>query len=369
MKKGKYPSRQGKDRIRERKHMKKILVVLTGGTIGSRAQDGIIDVSGSSPYLLLQRYQQQYGGEDCFETMQPFTMLSENMTPETIRRLMKAIDGISCENYQGIIVTHGSDTLSYTAAFAGLLFHHLPIPVVFVASNYPLGMPGSNGLSNFACAVDFIRKKAVRGVFAIYRNAEGENQVFLATRLVEAEPCRDQFRDFSGMPFGRMEGGELVLSKGSGQPLLTEVEGNCRKDFEVPEEFTKNVLLIRPYPGLSYEQITLSQKPAAVLHYLYHSATACTEGEAYNLIPFIRRCKREGIPVYTASYKKLEGNRYATGDTLLREGVIPLLNCSVEAAYAKLMLAFHQKETEAVEKLTGNLYFERIETEKEKEST
>lgn len=341
--------------------MKKILVILTGGTIGSRAEEGIINVSGKSSYRLLTMYEEQYGGEDLFEVIQPLNMLSENMTPETILSLMKAIDEVPYEKYQGIIVTHGSDTLSYTSAFAGLLFHHLPLPLLFVASNYPLGMPGSNGLTNFACAVDFIKKREARGVFTVYQNEEGVNQVFLATRLVEAEPFRDQFRDFSGESFGRMEEGKLLLHKGKEQPLLSQVEENNKKDFEVPEAFTKNILVIRPYPGLSYEQFDLSKKPAAVLHYLYHSATACTAKGEYDLLSFVKKCRREGIPVYTASYKKTEGNRYATGDELLKEGVIPLLNCSVEAAYAKLMISLHQKESVPEEKITGNCYFESVE--------
>lgn len=343
--------------------MKKILVILTGGTIGSKAEEGIINVSGSSPYLLLQMYQKQYGGENLFEVIQPLTMLSENMTPETILTLMKAINEVQCENYQGVIVTHGSDTLSYTSAFAGLLFHHLPLPLLFVASNYPLGMPGSNGLANFACAVDFIKNRAARGVFTVYQNEKGENQVFLSTRLTEAEPFRDQFHDFSGESFGRMEEGKLLLHKGKWQPALSKVEENKKKDFEVPEAFTKKILVIRPYPGLDYEQFDLSKRPAAVLHYLYHSATACTKGGEYNLLSFVKKCRKEGIPVYTASYKKTEGNRYATGDELLKQGVIPLLNCSVEAAYAKLLLSLHQKETVPEEKITGNSYFESVETE------
>lgn len=343
--------------------MKKILVILTGGTIGSKAEEGIINVSGKSPYRLLTMYEEQYGRENIFEVIQPLNMLSENMTPKTILSLMQAIDKVPYERYRGIIVTHGSDTLSYTSAFAGLLFHHLPLPLLFVASNYPLGMPGSNGLTNFACAVDFIKERAARGVFTVYRNENGENQVFLATRLVEAEPFRDRFRDFSGEPFGRMEKGRLVLHKGNGQPALSEVEEKNQKDFEVPEAFTKDILVIRPYPGLNYRQFDFTKKPAAVLHYLYHSATACTVGEEYDLLSFVKRCREEGILIYTASYKKVEGNRYATGDKLLKEGVIPLLNCSVEAAYAKLMISLHQKEKVTEEKIIKSCYFESIETD------
>jgi len=46
-------------------------------------------------------------------------------------------------------------------------------------------------------------------------------------------------------------------------------------------------LLIHPYPGLNYNNIDLSSKPKAVLHYMYHSATACTT-DGYSIIDFAK---------------------------------------------------------------------------------
>ena len=104
-----------------------------------------------------------------------------------------------------------------------------------------------------------------------------------------------------------------------------------------------------------------NNKPAAVLHYLYHSATACLSGEEYNFLSFAQRCRRQNIDVYTASYKRTDGKQYATGDVLLKAGVIPLLNISPEAAYAKLMLIYNSKKPMDREFLQENIYFECIE--------
>jgi len=340
--------------------MKKILVVLTGGTIGSRVEDQVINVSAGSPYRLLSMYEDTYGKEE-FEVINPLNILSENMTPGQLLFLLKALDKISYENYAGVIVTHGSDTLSYTSAFAGFLFHHVPVPVVLVASNYPLGRKGSNGLNNFARAVEFIRLKAVRGVFTIYQDRAGVDQVYLATRIHEAEPFHDQFRDFSGTAFGRMEEGRFLVN--SGQPDIGQVEAERDKKIKVPHSFSRQIMMIRPYPGMDYSffQFGKEKKPAAVLHYLYHSATACLAEENYNMLDFIERCRKEQIDIYAASYKKTTGDQYATGDALLKAGVIPLLNISPEAAYAKLML-FYNAEGQADKSFMGeNIYFESIE--------
>ena len=328
--------------------MKKIMVVLTGGTIGSRVENDVIDVSETSPYKLLSMYEECYG-EEAFEVLQPINILSENMTPDSLLILLKALDRIAYDEYAGIIVAHGSDTLSYTCAFAGLLFPEIPIPMVLIASNYPLGQRGSNGLNNFARAVELIRRSELKGVFALYQDMEGINQVYPAIRIHEAEPVHDQFRDFYGTPLGKMENGAFIFyGNQSAEDKLWGEEQEAGRDrkLRVPDDFSNRVMMIRPYPGMDYSvfQFDEKNKPAAILHYLYHSATACLSGEEYSFLSFVERCRSQNIDVYAASYKRTEGKQYATGDALLKAGVIPLLNISPEAAYAKLMLLYNGKK-------------------------
>lgn len=325
-------------------HMKKILVVLTGGTIGSRIEDKQIDVSEKSPYRLLRMYEDTYDKGEVFEVIQPMNLLSENMTPSDWSILVKALWELPFEKYGGIIITHGSDTLSYTSAMIGFLFYNAPVPVVLVASNYALGMPGSNGLNNFKQAVDFIRAGSLQGVFTIYQNQAGENQVFRAAEIMEAEPYADQFQSFTGNPFGKMEKGVFIKNKKSFGMQQEEAVLSYERKGKTPISFNREIMLIRPYPGMNYEWISLERKPAAVLHYLYHSATACVSGGEYSVLSFIKRCRDCGIDFYTASYKNLEGEKYATADAILKAGAKPLLNLSAEAAYAMLMLRYNEKK-------------------------
>ena len=341
--------------------MSKILVILTGGTIGSRIKGEVIDVSSASPYRLLAAYREKYGEGQEFEVIQPLNLLSENMTPETILVILKTLEKTAFENYDGVIITHGSDTLSYTAAFVGLLFHHVPVPVVLVASNHPQEEEGSNGLNNFAGAVELIRQGTLRGVFVLYQDDQGINQIYLATRLVEADPFLDQFRDFARVPFGRIERGSLILNPGSDRAMREEMRKS--ESLPVPDSFSKKILLIRPYPGMDYSVFDFKEenRPAAVLHLLYHSSTACLAEGNYSFLLFARRCRELGIDVYMASHKRLGGNRYVTGDMLLKEGIVPLLNISPESAYAKLMLLYNTEGICVPEKIGQTLYFENVE--------
>ena len=70
--------------------MKKILVLLTGGTIGSKVENGVIDVGENSVYLLTSLYEEKFGKED-FEVRVPLQILSENMTMDSLLVLLKVL--------------------------------------------------------------------------------------------------------------------------------------------------------------------------------------------------------------------------------------------------------------------------------------
>lgn len=344
--------------------MKKILVILTGGTIGSRVEGSTIDVTDSSAYELITRYKKSYGEEEDFEVRQIMTVLSENMRPEIWNELVAALWNIPFEDYTGVIITHGSDTLSYTSALLGMLFAHVPVPMVLTAGNYPLSDSRSNGLINFRSCVELVKTRNLRGVFTVYQNNQGENDVYLATRMTEADSYQDRFGAFGGSLFGKMKEGSLQVADTPVNPTLEQLLECSRKGPLMKEApvFSKQILFIRPYPGLDYRLFDLSEKPAAVLHYLYHSATACTEGEGYSFLHFLEKCHDNRIPVYGASYKEVGGIAYATGDKMLKAGVKPMVNISPEAAYAKLMLAFHMTEDKEKQErmMQENLWYEHL---------
>ncbi|MDE7285628.1 MAG: asparaginase, partial [Lachnospiraceae bacterium] len=94
--------------------MRKILVVLTGGTIGSRVEGRQIDVTDESPYYLLDLYKKTYGSVSTFEVIHPFNLLSENMNLHYFSQLARVMWELPYRDCAGVIVAHGSDTLSYS---------------------------------------------------------------------------------------------------------------------------------------------------------------------------------------------------------------------------------------------------------------
>lgn len=314
--------------------MDKILVVLTGGTIGSKSENGTVNINSALAYQIVDYYNKEYGNDVDFEVIQPVNVLSENMTCEVWLELMNALDKIDTSTYRGIVICHGSDTLSYTANLIGMLYNKMDIPVVLIAANYELGNEKSNGIVNFRSAVVVI-KSVKKGVFVAFSNNKGENDVYIATRIVESDPYLDQYRSFDGKPWGKVENNELKLCM---QPTIDELNSFKPVVVNRPIDFNNKVLFIRPYPNMNYENINI-EGISAVIHYMYHSATACTVGDGTSLIKFAKKCKDKGVKLYVASFKDKNVERaYKSTRDILEQGVIPLFNISPESAYIKVLI-------------------------------
>jgi L-asparaginase/Glu-tRNA(Gln) amidotransferase subunit D len=322
--------------------MKKILVVFTGGTIGSIATKGIIHPSDATQFQLLQQFQQHYthSRQISFTSIQPLRLLSENLAPAAWKIIITAIEA-KTDRYDGIIITHGTDTLAYTAAALSFYFHAFNVPIMLVSSNYPLVDSRANGLENFITAVEFICTRPALGhqnpinVLVPYRNPRQRAiQLHSGARLASSLQLSGDFFSVQDKAYMQFENGQFSVLN----PPVTQTQINT---FSLKADFSERILMIKPYPGLNYANFNLQQVDA-VLHDLYHSGTACTSmqwGKNHSLPEFIRQCTERHIKVYMApAIPSTEA--YQTTRALLAEGAEMIWNISIEAAYVKLMLAY-----------------------------
>ncbi len=332
--------------------MKKILLILTGGTIGSRIDsDGTIFPNGQP--LILKACQKHVEGLVKFDVAEPFCILSENMTLSHRETLIKKIRETDTSKYDGIIVTHGSDTLTYTAPLCSMALRSIDIPLVFIASDLVLSDPASNGIDNFMSAVSLICDSAVRrGVFICYRDENGENAVYLATRLSEADPFLDRFHGFDGIRFGRTANGRFIYEPNELNPSLEDI--NSHKSDILPNSFELNntVALLRSSPAFEYSRFDIAGL-SAVVNYGYHSATVNKDG----FLDFAKRCYNNGVSVYLASFKDPKTPIYQSLEEILKlPNIKRLYNISPESAYAKVLLA-HSADKNI---LNNNIYYEIV---------
>jgi L-asparaginase len=312
--------------------MKNILLLSTGGTIGSTVQAGTIDTNDSAQLKLLQLFAQQDPHPDIqFHCRQPVQILSENLAPCIWQTLITAIEAEQLDNYAGIIITHGTDTLAYTACALSFYFHALNIPLLLVSSDYPLDDARANGLDNFRCAIAYIRQNLATGIFVPYRNQQQTMQLHQGIRLTCSLQLSSDFYSVQNKSFMQFANGEFTECNPL-QPISTAL---------LKAQFSARILMIKPYPNLDYRCFNLHGIDA-VLHDLYHSGTACVTtqwGEQHSLISFIKKCRAENIPVYLAP-AVYSADAYQSTRELIQQGAVILWNMSIEAAYVKLLLAY-----------------------------
>jgi L-asparaginase len=320
--------------VEKQQMTKQILVVFTGGTIGSTATEGTIDTSPATAYQLIQLYRQHYPQHHInFTTIQPLQLLSENLAPPAWTTLITAIESAHPENYDGIIITHGTDTLSFTACALSYYFHAFKKPMLLVSSNYPLDNPNANGLDNFSCAVEFVLQVNETGIFVPYRNPGQIMHIHRGVHLAASLQLSGDFISVQNKHYMTFDHDRFSV--------LNPTTQTPRKTIALQPIFSAQILLIKPYPGLDYSHVNLDNT-VAVLHDLYHSGTACVSqqwGDNYSLLEFIKRCTGQDIPVYLAPAIKSQ-EAYQSTRALLGLGADMLWNVSLEAAYVKLLLAY-----------------------------
>ena len=265
----------------------KILVIFTGGTIGSTVSGEYISTDSKKPYVILEKYNNAVKNTIEWVTESPYTILSENLTGNTMKLLLETVRNGLSHDYDGIIVTHGSDTLQYSAAFLALMLGGDTIPVMLVSSNYVLEDSRANGMDNFSHAVDFIEKKLGRGVFVPYRNT-GENcKIHMGELLMPHNMYSDNLTSLNNEIYGEYTESGFVRNSDKNINKFTKIDIN---DFE-PES---GIMTVYACPGYGYPDIGKDIK--AILIHAYHSGTICVESE--QLVEFVCKAKNMGINVF-----------------------------------------------------------------------
>ncbi len=306
----------------------KITVLSTGGTIASAFDGKTIDVSKNTNSLVLKKYLEQNKSNIDFTEKSPVSILSESISKTDFEKIALSVYDEK-ETSDGIIITCGSDTLSYISSFIGLLFCDTDIPIVIVASNKILDDINSNGYENFCCAVSLI-KNNVKGVFVPYKNSSGVMYVHKGTEILQADFNDDFYSLYK--PYGIFDNGLTVLDDFT-QKIPSGVFSKNN-----PPKLINCVLMIEPYPLQNYDIFEIIA-PKAVLHTLYHSATA----DDKSAVDFIKKCNKDGKKVFLCC-AKFGQKIYSSTDALIKAGAVMLYDISPSCAYIKLLLAVNQNK-------------------------
>tara|TARA_B100000029_G_scaffold492377_1_gene553589 strand:+ start:20875 stop:21903 length:1029 start_codon:yes stop_codon:yes gene_type:complete len=340
--------------------MNKILIILTGGTIGSVKKGNIIDISKKN---FLKKF---LNNDVIYKIIQPINILSENAVPENWNEIIKCVEKNWEKDFSGIIITHGTDTLSYSASAISQYFYNFFKPVLFVSSDKPLNEKKANGRDNLNAAINFILKVKLPGTYVAYKNPN-DNYVsfFLGSRVKQINSFDNKLNSKISNYFCYFKNKKFFFNKKE-NPSIQDIKKNCKKkELNKNFRFSNKILIINPFPGLNYNYINFKkEKPKAILQTLYHSGTACTQKNfkfSTSIEEFIKIYKKN-ISFYITPITSKNKTIYKSLKTLLNLGVISIKDVTVETAYAKLCLAY---KTFKSKKKIGNFlkknnFFEKI---------
>ena len=153
--------------------MKKILLIGTGGTIASEMGENGLAPELTSRQLL--RYLPDIAEIAQVDCIQLFSLDSTNIQPKHWVRIADAI-AERYKEYDGFVISHGTDTMAYTAAALSYLIQRSAKPIVLTGAQKPIGFETTDSKQNLRDAFT-VAASDLRGVMLVFNN-----KIILGTR-------------------------------------------------------------------------------------------------------------------------------------------------------------------------------------------
>ena len=326
--------------VKSREDLPRIALVVTGGTISSKLDSRTGAVSWlTDPKELLNFYPELLEIVNVVRVESPFTKASENVDGKDWKVLSETVKKLVDDpKIEGVIVTHGTDFLHYSAAALSFSLGNLSKPVVFTYSQRSSDRASSDARLNLSCAA-LVAKSDIAEVSIVGHETNEDDYCLILrgnkTRKMHTSR-RDTFRPINSRAIGRVsDNGIEMMDKYN--PRSSSKSPN----LPILERFSDKVGLIKVYPGCDSKIIDwhvengykgLVIEASGLGHVL-------TSESKNNWLPSIKKALRKGVAVCMAAqtvYGRLDPMVYSVGRDLEKTGVIFLRDMLSETAFVKL---------------------------------
>ena len=321
--------------------MKKILLISTGGTIASTpTENGLTPtVSGADMVRLIPELE----GLCEIRYTELLNLDSSNMQPEEWAAMSSAVF-TALSIYDGVVITHGTDTMAYSAAALSFMLQNLNKPVILTGSQLPIEDENTDGKRNILNAFRTVVDGRLYGVYIVFDGS-------IIPGISAKKTCSRNFHAFESInrkPAGEIaEDGIVSLYEEPKAPALM-------KPLTLNANYDASVLLVRLTPGTRPELIEAAGKLGYRAVVIEAFGLGGIPNLRRNLLPSIHRLISQKVPVVVTTQCVYDGcdlSVYDVGVDADKAGVLSAGNMTTEAIIAKLMWILGQ--TDDFEQITS----------------
>ncbi len=271
--------------------MKKILLIATGGTIASHlGSDGLIPQMQANELLKCV--------PEIFDFCQPsaiqiYNIDSTNITPEHWVKLATTI-AEQYDNYDGFVVCHGTDTMSYTAAMMSYMIQHSPKPIVFTGSQKPINKEDTDARINLRDSFLYAASEEASDVVIVF-----QGKVIAGTK---AKKIRTKsFNAFDSVDFPLLG----VIRDGK---IIQYIRTPKRLAPEIFLKIDAKVGLLTLTPGMNGEILDAYFKCHDAVVLSGYGTGGVPEGDYYGFYDIITSWERKGKTLVVTTQVPQEGS-------------------------------------------------------------